>query len=200
MISARDIERHSAARAAHETVQSLIFEAQALVNMFAKRSLRLHPHDSLPPGARSVLAVLSRAGSTTVPQIARLRLTSRQNIQIEVNHLKHLGLVELIPNPAHRKSALVRITDKGAVAAVAGAQRETEFLSRLGSDIPGRELELAVRCLRTLRENMTAPSASKLRASVTKPTTARPRSETAAVEAPVPMPVAEPEEIPIALL
>ena len=56
---------------------------------------------------------LELGGPQTVPQLARARPVSRQHIQTMVNQLAENGLVELIDNPAHRRSKLVRLTDAG---------------------------------------------------------------------------------------
>ena len=64
-----------------------------------------------PSGARSVLLILGRSGAQTVPEIARERGTSRQNIQIVVNRLKTAGLADSFaatmssakPDPTNRR-------------------------------------------------------------------------------------------------
>jgi len=52
----------------------------------------------------------------TVPQVARRLGVSRQNEQRVVNDLIDEGLAELVPNPDHKTSPLVRLTDAGARA------------------------------------------------------------------------------------
>lgn len=49
----------------------------------------------------------------TVPQIARRLGVSRQNEQRVVNDLIDGGLAELVPNPDHRTSPLIRLTPNG---------------------------------------------------------------------------------------
>jgi len=90
------------------------------------------PRVAIPSASRAALQVLQRYGPQTVPQIARARFSSRQNIQILINRLKDEGLVEFVNNPDHKRSALVRLTSQGR-AAVAQATAEdvklsTEFL------------------------------------------------------------------------
>ncbi len=60
-----------------------------------------------------LLRTLSARGPCTVPQIARMRPVARQHIQKLANELVKEGLVEFIDNPAHRRSRLLRLTEKG---------------------------------------------------------------------------------------
>lgn len=64
-------------------------------------------------GEWGVLRTLVKDGPQTVPEMARARPVSRQHCQTIVNTLEAEGTVELIENPKHKKSKLVRITKKG---------------------------------------------------------------------------------------
>ncbi|MGO8917821.1 MAG: MarR family transcriptional regulator [Stellaceae bacterium] len=56
---------------------------------------------------------LTLVGPLTVPEIAKMRPTSRQRMQRLADELAAEGLVEFIDNPRHRRSKLVRLTRKG---------------------------------------------------------------------------------------
>jgi DNA-binding MarR family transcriptional regulator len=64
-------------------------------------------------GAFGFLRSLALIGPLTVPQIAKMRPVSRQRMQRLADELGAEGLVEFIDNPRHRRSKLVRLTDKG---------------------------------------------------------------------------------------
>ncbi len=64
-------------------------------------------------GAFGFMRSLALRGPLTVPQIARMRPTSRQRMQRLANELAAEGLVEFIDNPKHRRSKLVRLTPEG---------------------------------------------------------------------------------------
>ena len=64
-------------------------------------------------GAFGFIRSLALLGPLTVPQIAQMRPTSRQRMQRLADELAAEGLVELIDNPRHRRSKLVRLTLKG---------------------------------------------------------------------------------------
>src|SRR2546428_8150966 len=102
----------------------------------------------LAGGARSTLQIIGRYGPQAVPEIARNRCTSRQNIQTVVNRLKREGYLEFATNPAHRRSALVRLTESGADLLRRFEQGKGKFLNGLSAPIPMEELESAAIALR----------------------------------------------------
>src|SRR6266436_1557435 len=89
----------------HE-VETLLAEVAALANRLKQASWFGDSKGQLLAGAANVLQILARSGSQTVPQIARARATSRQNIQVVVNRLVTVGYVEAVQNPAHKRSML----------------------------------------------------------------------------------------------
>ena len=64
-------------------------------------------------GAFGFMRSLALLGPLTVPQIARMRPTSRQRMQRLADELAADGLVKFIDNPKHRRSKLVQLTPKG---------------------------------------------------------------------------------------
>jgi DNA-binding MarR family transcriptional regulator len=64
-------------------------------------------------GAFGFMRSLALLGPLTVPQIARMRPTSRQRMQRLADELAAEGLVKFVDNPKHRRSKLVRLTPKG---------------------------------------------------------------------------------------
>lgn len=76
----------------------------------------------------------------------------RQPVQRWVNHAAELGLVVTAPNPAHRRSSLIRLTTEGT-AAIRGIQRfeATELRQRL-TDLPAEDVRTALHVLDRLGE------------------------------------------------
>jgi len=64
-------------------------------------------------GGFGFMRSLALLGPLSVPQIARMRPTSRQRMQRLADELAAEGLVEFIDNPKHRRSKLVQLTPKG---------------------------------------------------------------------------------------
>lgn len=112
----------------------------------------LHREQALPPALRDVLLSLAEHGPRTVPQMARARPVSRQHIQIQVNRLLEAGLVQTSPNPAHRRSHLIRLTPFGAETLKALRRREAQSLAQSPLASSKKELRSAAATLRTVRE------------------------------------------------
>src|SRR5581483_7252739 len=74
------------------------------------------PRQGLSVGVRAVLDLLRAHGPMTVPQMGRAQSISRQFVQRMVNDAAAHGLVEAVPNPAHARSSLIRLTDAGRTA------------------------------------------------------------------------------------
>jgi DNA-binding MarR family transcriptional regulator len=108
-------------------------------------------------GTFGFLRSLALLGPLTVPQIARMRPTSRQRMQRLADELAADGLVRFVDNPKHRRSRLVQVTARGkarygeqnaallAIASTMGvglgeaAIRETtEVVRRLSEDVKAR--------------------------------------------------------------
>ena len=112
---------------------------------------------SVKPGARiadlglaehAVLEIVSRADALTVPQIARERATSRQNIQILIDRLEAEGRVELVQNPAHKRSPLVRLTEVGRNWLKVTEPNRQRLSTAIAEQVSTGELEAALAVLR----------------------------------------------------
>jgi DNA-binding MarR family transcriptional regulator len=57
---------------------------------------------------------IDAGGLLTVPQVARRLGVSRQNVQRVTNELVTDGLAELVANPDHKTSPLLRLTPEGS--------------------------------------------------------------------------------------
>lgn len=105
-------------------------EVYLLVGPLYRRVLRVveraEVENRVSVGVRAVLDQLRRHGPMTVPQIGRSQSLSRQFVQRMVNEAG--VLVELVDNPAHRRSRLVRLTDDGRALITAIAAREHRHL------------------------------------------------------------------------
>jgi len=64
-------------------------------------------------GAFGFMRSLALLGPLTVPQIARMRPTSRQRMQRLADELAAEGLVTFVDNPRHLRSKLVQLTPRG---------------------------------------------------------------------------------------
>ncbi|MEQ8144836.1 MarR family transcriptional regulator [Streptomyces sp. OP7] len=104
-------------------------------------------------GVRAVLTLLHRNGPMTVPQMGRAQAISRQFVQRMVNDAAAAGLVESVPNPAHRRSSLIRPTERGTAAITEVLDREHRLLRETGGGLTDADVTA---CLRVLGELLTA--------------------------------------------
>lgn len=108
------------------------------------------PVHGLSVGVRAVLNLLRGQGPMTVPQMSRAQALSRQFVQRMVNEAVARGLAETIPNPAHKRSWLIRLTSEGSAAIDALAAHEHALLGRVGGGLTGAEITSCLRVLTRL--------------------------------------------------
>jgi DNA-binding MarR family transcriptional regulator len=92
----------------------------------------------------------------TVPQIARRMGLTRQSVRATTARLVADGLVELAPNPDHRRAALVRPSARGKAAFQAMDARQRVWAGRLAEGLASTDLETAARVLRALSDRLEA--------------------------------------------
>ena len=105
-------------------------------------------------GTRAVVEVLAEAGPLTVPQLASRLLLARQNIQRHVDDLIRLGHARSCPNPAHRRSVLIELTEPGLAAFREIRGSELQQLATLVVDCTDEELAIAERVLAALERDI----------------------------------------------
>ena len=103
-------------------------------------------------GAFGFMRSLAVIGPLTVPQIARMRPTSRQRMQRLANELAAERLVEFIDNPKHGRSKLVRLTRKGEARYRAGSARLLAITSAMGAELSEIEIRNTTNVVRQLSE------------------------------------------------
>jgi DNA-binding MarR family transcriptional regulator len=121
----------------------LIEENRALFHVMKAAAERIHQEGGRSAARRGVLMGLHRTGPQTVPQIARARPVSRQHIQVLVNGLIDDGLVEAVPNPAHQRSPLIRLTEDGRCRVANLRSREAVILASLDVDVSPQAIDRA---------------------------------------------------------
>ena len=107
-------------------------------------------------GAFGFLRSLALFGPLTVPQIARMRPTSRQRMQRLADELAEEGLVDFIDNPQHRRSKLVRLTSKGDAHYSDLNARLLSIASTMGDSLSEAEVRNATEVVRRLSDDVNA--------------------------------------------
>ncbi|WP_328732590.1 MarR family transcriptional regulator [Streptomyces caniferus] len=103
-------------------------------------------------GEHALLDALRTEGPRTVPQLARGMGLDRQPVQRWVNHALELGLVVTAPNPAHRRSSLIRLTTEGTEAIRGVQEFETTELRQRLADLSAEDVRTALHVLDRLGE------------------------------------------------
>lgn len=134
----------------------VIEEAVALHLRASALTEEVHGASELTRACRGVLRDLDRLGPRTVPQLARRRPVSRQNIQMQVNRLIGQGMAELLPNPDHARSHLVQLTPAGKEAVQAMWRREAELADRARPACSVEQMREAAATLREVRRALEA--------------------------------------------
>jgi DNA-binding MarR family transcriptional regulator len=111
----------------------------------------LAAEEGLTSARWQVLGALALAGRPlTVPQIARRMGLTRQSVQASVNRLLGDGLVDTAENPDHRRSPLIRLTDRGSARYAAVQRRQARWINELAAGMQVSELSTATRVLQQL--------------------------------------------------
>jgi DNA-binding MarR family transcriptional regulator len=132
-------------------LEGLLRETVALFHRLKVVVTQLHAGGEMAAGKRGILESLE-SGPQTVPQLARARPVSRQHVQSLVDPLSAAGYVELVPNPHHRRSRLVRLTAKGLATLERIRRREKAVYARLPKRFEPARLRAAARQLQEVRE------------------------------------------------
>lgn len=93
-------------------------------------------------------------GSLTIPQIARNVGSTRQSVRRLIELLARQGHVEMLDNPHHRKSDLIRLTDSGVKALNKLKQRQRNWHPRIMAGVSPAALRQATTLLRHIREQI----------------------------------------------
>lgn len=109
-------------------------------------------------GSFGFLRSLALLGPLTVPQIARMRPTSRQRMQRLADELAADGLVRFVDNPKHRRSKLVELTARGKARYNQQNARLLAIASTMGLGLGEAEIRESTEVVRRLSEDVKARS------------------------------------------
>lgn len=132
--------------------EELFNETRLLFHVLKRWAETLHDRLAVSVQVRGVLELLLLHGPATVPGMARTRGVSRQHIQQQVDTLLEKGLVERRDNPAHKRSSLIGLTDKGRALIQNVRAEELVALSRLQVGVSDASLQEAAHVLSAWRD------------------------------------------------
>src|SRR5215475_9804450 len=136
---------------AESPFNSMINETVSLFHRLRIVADQIHHRGEMTGALRSILRSLDKLGEQTVPQMARARAVSRQHVQALVNQLVEERLVELVSNPAHKRSPLARLTQLGKKTVDVMNNNEAGLLSKAGLSVSDQDLLQTAETLRAVR-------------------------------------------------
>lgn len=139
-------------RATRADLRAVIDECIVLADRLVWLAEHIHGAEGRGAVRRGVLRGLARYGPQTVPDMARARSVTRQNIQPVIDALVAEGLVERVANPAHRRSVLCSITPTGAEVVARMDRTDARILAAVGRDLSEASVAATARTLRGVRE------------------------------------------------
>ena len=138
-------------RSKPDEVARLFEESVLLYLRLSAWAARFYGKGQLSGPRRTVLVSLARSGPQTVAQMARRRSQSRQRFQPLVDALVADGLLQAVPNPAHKKSPLIVLTARGRKMVERIHRIEGMWRSRLKLTQPARQIAQSVEVVRAVR-------------------------------------------------
>jgi DNA-binding MarR family transcriptional regulator len=120
----------------------------------------MHGDLNMTAATRGVLELLLLGGSATVPDMARVQGVSRQHVQQQVDALLERGLLERKDNPAHKRSALIALSDKGRALIQNMRAEELNTLSRMQVGVSDHAMLEAAQVLSAWREALVGAGSS----------------------------------------
>ena len=111
----------------------------------------LHEGLAISVAMRGVLELILLQGPASVPDMARARGVSRQHIQQQVDALLEKDFVRREDNPAHKRSPLIALTDKGRAVIQSMRAEELDALSRLQVGVSDSSIQEATHVLSAWR-------------------------------------------------
>lgn len=139
---------------AGQAIEELIVEIVATFFLLRAEGMRIGVVSSSGEGYWSVLRLLKLNGAQTVPQIARYRYVPRQSVQKLANEMLEDGVIELVNNPAHKRSKLLRLTPKGEAVFAQLSDRIAVLTEVLAEQEDAAQLQNAVVVVKHLHEQL----------------------------------------------
>jgi|MudIll2142460700_1097286.scaffolds.fasta_scaffold22093_3 DNA-binding MarR family transcriptional regulator len=132
-------------------LRAVVDEAIAFFHRVRYVAEQIYGADGRSTARRGILRGLVRYGPRTVPQLALARSVTRQHTQEVVDRLVADGLVELVPNPAHKRSRLVRATRRGTALVAELDDTDARVLASISGGLSIHELAVTARTLQAVR-------------------------------------------------
>ena len=139
---------------AGQAIEDLIIEIVATLFLLRAEGMRIGVVSPSGEGYWSVLRLLKLNGPQTVPQLARYRYVPRQSVQKLANEMLKDGVIELVNNPAHKRSKLLRLTSRGDIVFQEMSDRIAKLAETLAKQQDAAQLQNAADVVKKLHEQL----------------------------------------------
>ena len=136
-------------KSANENYQ-VVWLVRRLFRALAQKASENLGRYQLSVADRAVMEFLYPQEQLSVPEIASRYQVSRQHVQVTVNALRHKGLLESRPNPRHKRSVLMELSEKGGELFAEILAKDKETVEKLFSAVPPEDRKTTRRTLETL--------------------------------------------------
>ncbi|UUU23352.1 MarR family winged helix-turn-helix transcriptional regulator [Streptomyces sp. DSM 40750] len=116
---------------------------------------RMLPYDC-PGGSAGVLTLLGRHGDMRMSRLAELLSVDMSVTSRHVAHVAERGWIERLPDPADRRSRILRLTPEGRAMIAELYRRSSRLMAERLSDWSDDEVGQLARLLGRLRESFDA--------------------------------------------
>jgi DNA-binding MarR family transcriptional regulator len=99
---------------------------------------------------RAVLEMLLAHGELAVPDIAEKLEIKRQYVQLMVNETLASGFTTQRPNPRHKRSPLLALTDQGRAVIEGIMQKEMDVMKDIAADFKDEDVSTALRVVQAV--------------------------------------------------
>lgn len=93
---------------------------------------------------RAVLEILDKYGDQTVPELAARLEIQRQYVQIMCNETLASGFIEQRPNPRHKRSSIMALTDQGRTLIEDILTREMQIMEQMSEELSEEDITTAL--------------------------------------------------------
>lgn len=127
-----------------------------LFRALADRAERYSRESGVSAADRAVLEFLFPDQQLTVPEIARRYRVTRQHVQATANRLLDRDLLQSAENPHHKRSPLLRLSERGLQLFTRIRRRERQMFDELFGDIEIADIATTRRTLQRLLDQLQA--------------------------------------------
>lgn len=103
---------------------------------------------------RAVLEILDRYGDQTVPELAARLEIKRQYVQIMCNETLASGFIEQRPNPRHKRSPVLALTDRGRAVIEEIIAKEMKLVEELGESLSKEDVATALAVVSAVTDSL----------------------------------------------